>query len=139
MVAAPSAGFDRAAVLPLFRRIYGNGITLTNLNMEQMPSPANRTYRAPRDEFSRRVVKHFVWSRSYRDFLMEHDVDPANVFVTGRPGTQLLREKAAHGKDRTRAQLAARFGPQELVGSIPARIHISKALSAHDWLVAADA
>ncbi len=77
----------------LFYLVYGDAITYACLNWEQVLSPLNKSFRMPRDQFTKERVHHVSWGEEYRDFLVSCRVDPRHVELTGKPSLTLLRRK----------------------------------------------
>jgi len=76
--------------LGLFRAIYGDKVTYVNMNLEQALSPVNRDYKKPRDQFSKLILKHFCWSKTFKKYLTDNGVIENNIYLTGNPATTLL-------------------------------------------------
>ncbi|MBN1655041.1 MAG: hypothetical protein JXA30_14830 [Deltaproteobacteria bacterium] len=67
-------------------------VTYFNLNFEQYFYSANRSFKAPKDDFARSRVYQQAWSNAFRDYLVEFGVDPAKIFVNGNSNFMLYRE-----------------------------------------------
>lgn len=108
---APSKSLNgkREFIHAIFSAVYGASVTYACMNWEQILSPVNKSFRSPRDPFTRLTVHHFSWGVAYRRFLIERGVMERNIHVTGKPSYTLLRRKLASA-GHLKAQLARRSG-----------------------------
>lgn len=87
----------------LFDELWGRSATYINLNWEQLLSPANRAYKAPRSEFQRQVVWQCAWDDQFAEYLQSHGVACDKIFVAGNLADDLLVRLLA---DRARVRSA---------------------------------
>lgn len=94
----------------IFYRFYGESIEYVCLNWEQMISVFNkRTYKKPKDRFTKDVLKHCAWGSDFKSFLMENGILSRNIYITGKPAVTLLRRKAL-ASSAIKEELSAKYG-----------------------------
>lgn len=94
----------------IFQSVYGESITYACMNWEQILSPINKSFRPPRDPFTRTQVHHMSWGTAYRQFLISSGVRPENIGITGKPSLSLLERKVRFQSQTLKHRLAARSG-----------------------------
>jgi len=70
--------------------------TFVNLGWEQIFQRINRSYKAPRDNFSRHHVLHIVWSQLAKDYLTEYGTLDDNILINGNPSLALYGSPYRH-------------------------------------------
>ena len=78
-----------------------------NLAWEQVFYPSHEAIKRPRDDFTRRKVTHFAWTRTFADYMTSHGA--SSVRLAGH-ALYRLYQQPYRGYFETRADLAARFG-----------------------------
>jgi surface carbohydrate biosynthesis protein len=96
----------------LFHESRGQSAIYVNLNWEQLLSPANRAYKAPRSDFQRRIVWQCAWDDQFATYLQSHRVECDNIFITGNLADDLLVRRLAERR-RVRSALATETGLTE--------------------------
>lgn len=109
---APSASENQGPefIHAIFQALYGDSITYACMNWEQVLSPINKSFRPPRDSFTKKTVHHVSWGAEYRDFLISCGVQPDRIRTTGKPALSLLRDKLGRRHEAIRTDLARRTG-----------------------------
>lgn len=80
-----------------------------NLAFEQVFHRLNERFKAPRDQFAKRIARHHAWGPAARDYLRAHGVPAEHIFRNGNP-TLALYERPYADSYPDRATLAQRFG-----------------------------
>lgn len=93
----------------LVRDLYGPRIHYVNMNWEQLLSPVNRDYKAPREPFQQREVLQLAWDESFAAYLERHEVSRDRIRVVGNLAEELLAARLRE-RPRLRARLAAELG-----------------------------
>jgi surface carbohydrate biosynthesis protein len=85
----------RVVALPFFYTAFANGpldvlqtwkeAVWINLSYEQLFSRINQTFKAPKDQITQNNVLHHAWGKFYAEYLREHGVRTANIFINGNP------------------------------------------------------
>lgn len=75
---------------------YWKNLTYLNLNYEQHFAEINEKIKAPGDSFTRSEVIQYVWTESFKGFLIKNGVRESNIFVSGNPSYMLYQEPYRH-------------------------------------------
>lgn len=73
--------------------VYGCNVRYINLAYEQICSRKNIHKKLPTDSFSKKHVKHVVWSNYFAELMREVGVRPEKIVVNGNPNFNLLTDE----------------------------------------------
>jgi len=73
-------------------KLFGNSVKYLNLNWEQLLSPINLEFKKPKTNFNRNTLFHIAWDNSFKSFLLENKVREDNIFITGNPTHDILKD-----------------------------------------------
>ena len=82
--------------------LYKDQITYVSHRWEQLLSPINYKFKAPRNNFEKEKVKLFVWNDEFKDYLVSYGVNKNNIFIIGNIANSILfdmRDKKEYFRD----------------------------------------
>jgi len=88
---------------------WGNSRYL-NLSFEQVLGKTQKSFKAPKDRFSRNYQVYTAWGNFFEDYLHEYDVPSKNITVIGNPALTLYTLPYRNYYGQARAELAELFG-----------------------------
>ncbi len=88
---------------------YWPNAVYANLAYEQVFQKVNAPFKKPRTDWGKTELFWSAWGDFYRDYLIEHGVDPKLITINGNPSYSLYREPYRRMYP-TRAEMAERHG-----------------------------
>lgn len=83
--------------------------TFFNMSWEELYYNVFLNARAPKDEWSKKILVHHAWGDFFKDYLIEHGVLPEHIVVNGHPAYRFYDEPYRDLFEK-KALLAARVG-----------------------------
>ena len=96
----PSTAFGKDSVASLLHERYGESCSFINLNYEQFISSWKGTYKSSQSAVCKNRQIQCVWGEYYREILVENGFNEKNIYITGRPHLEYLKNKQEHFRDR---------------------------------------
>jgi len=70
--------------------LYKDDLVYISHRWEQLLSPVNFKFKAPKHPFEKEKVKLFVWNENFKEYLISNGVKKENIFVVGNIANNLL-------------------------------------------------